>query len=249
MKIHFFYFFIFISIVCCNTKNNNDILDFYDYSKNQLGNQEIENLYKYGRSNYLFEHYPDSILLKFNRLFNLSGLDDLMIENHFRRKQINIDNIPKEVCLFIDFHGWLTKQDYDSEFYSKVQGKLDALDKANDIKNKKKLSALIEKDKSLLTIGDTLNFIFPIIEENNNRITIHRQYPYSLEISDFEDTLKINGILVDKFEESKRIMLKLKILIISEDVFYFFGEKFNNQDNILIPLQDYGRAIYPMEQM
>ena len=105
-------------------------------------------------------------------------------------------------------------------------------------------------------IGDTLSLLLPIKGDNQYKRIYFLAYPESLRYSYVKDTLKVKGILQEKyydpnFSSFKKIpinspfncIFRIKILELSSDISYYSAKKLHIGDEFVLHLESYGRPI------
>jgi len=242
IKNFFCIYSILLLIACSNSSVRHQLDSFFNEFESRI---KISDLEKFKNSSIdsslvFFEMYHSEYMDVYrNKIENDEGaiqyLEDL---------NLGEDELPGYVFLIYEFHSIKTKKSYTIDDYKMIwkqylnekSGKKAALRK----KHENELIDQINTTDRKFKVGDTLNLIFPVFE-NSTRLTI---YPYSLDLSDFDDTLKVKALLLEKMVDSNDINYKMKLTKISDANVVLLGNKRSEGDVIELSLSEYGRPIF-----
>lgn len=163
----------------------------------------------------------------------------------------------EEILLFA-FHRYLNQQKLDLE---QIQVEIQQTRTAHKEKMKrekefheKELINLIKANNSKWNIGDTLSIILDI--DSGSNVISYKPFPLTLDYSNAEDTLKIKGILIDKFnsqnllkgnsqklEDLMDLYFKLKVLELNREYVMQGLNKVEIGSDFRLYLESYGRPI------
>ncbi len=161
-----------------------------------------------------------------------------------------------DFILFFAFHKYIHDKPIDLEAIRKEVQESDERNRqrwaAEEKEDMKRLRSIIATDNKRRNIGDTINLLLKLEDKGQYNSIYFNGYPYSLDFSHADDTLKMTGILLDKYYDPSadstdimNLIFSLKITELSHDNArepgmkpLKIGDKFN------LSLQRYGR---PME--
>lgn len=221
-------------------ENKNELLEFKNASKDS-----VDVLFKLISKPFI-QVYRDSTQFEgINKFFNDNGVtpDDrtrgrILIFGFHRfinDEQINLTALTSEVKRIDEYRERLREKERrrEEEPYLKI----------------------VKASNELYSKGDTMNIILPVSfdKDTGMKSTYYSaHYPYTLDYSDADDTLKVTGILLDKRYEntpfnaldSLHLIFKLKLIELSDTNYHILWRKYQVGDEFDLHLRNYGR---PME--
>lgn len=166
--------------------------------------------------------------------------EDLMV--YLEQLGVHSVDMPDYMFLVYSFHGWLNGEAYSlsdcQHFYALAEKRKE--DEQNRLDEEE--AQIIHSNWTQYELGDTLLLIFPVTLDRLPREVFIRMYPYSLDIYEFEDTLKLNAVLIGKLND--KCEFQLVITAVSKDSILLMRNLLFVGDTIDFPVGLYSR---PME--
>jgi len=219
--------------------DRNTILEFKNAPKDSAL------IYFYGFKNEVFKLYYDST-------------QSIALDSFFNNTQIRPDDQEAKICfLCFAFHSKLNFDKYnfdkiaqncDEEFF-KIKEKWDKKRSLFQIEQ----YAIMQNNDKRWTKGDFININLPVRFEKNLQSACYcRHHPSSIDCSNFEDSLRIYGMLLKKRyytqfyldkTDTLDVDFELKILKLSNAKYDIFGKKYHIGDTLSISLSSYGKPM------
>jgi hypothetical protein len=241
-KIIAIFIFLFFFFSC---EKNSILNDFYLNLENKMDKNELLTFKKAPLDS--AAHHFDSFYEEYRAAVDEEITNNNEVLSYLKDLKLEENEIPDYIWLVFQFHSWLNKKNYSLEEYEMIyksyyQKKINQQLEEERKYKKEALNIILESDAQF-AIGDTLTLIFPVEKRLSRKITVHRLYPYSLEFFEFEDTLKLRGILIEKLKDSFDLRYKLNLTEISEENVLIQNSKYEVGDYFDLSLKEYGRPI------
>lgn len=252
--------FIFtINYSCSNTSK--PIVPFLEALKIEINNDKKLIIFKEAPKDteilYFINHFSEAFdLLYKNDSINYKNINDYMDSQSI----INDQNI-RAASLIFAFQKKLQNKDIDikeiAKFTQNYYKEIEEEELVEKDFHNQQTKKIIQANEEKWNIGDTLYIILPINKEESGYCSTYFNnygYPYTLDYSLADDTLHLEGILLQKLYEdyaypytgtpdSLESIFKLKITAMSDMGCLILGEKYVLGDEYKLPLQSYGRCI------
>ncbi len=236
--------FLFFCLSSCQKREG--LNKFFLTLKNKIPQQELDRFKEISRDSVPDEfarfsvEYQEAFKEEFPTKEDIKDLELLLIGDNDRDKLFFI---------FYRFHDWINGKEHSVEEYKQIIKNYHVVkierELNDEIRQKEKLLEVILKNKNHWQVGDTLALTFPFDKEHFGKVITERIFPYNMEVYEFEDKLKMKGILLATELDSFELVYKLRIIEVSEDsVFLYSTEQYAKVDEIFeLPLKKYGRLI------
>lgn len=184
---------------------------------------------------------------EYKMAFNQEILDNKKAVEYLEDLQIQTYEIPDYLYLVYNFHGWLNGKRYTAYECWKIHEHVVELEQMEERKLEEETLRVILNNQDRWVIGDTLDLIFPAEDRNHwkkgAKEAILRPYPYSMEMFDFEDTIKLKGVLKNKILDSLDMRFVIQIINLNVDDIIMLGNEYEVGDTLNLPLSIYGKPI------
>jgi|GEM_PF-6870307 len=249
---------ILIILVGSCLNHSSPLDDFLDHLEERITNEEALRKYK---------HAPKDSLELYFKFFSKDFFEELGTPEHnqsiyqyLNNNGIFPDTTYRTLLLIFAFHEKLNDKFINLEKIKEdilqTEEILNArINREEELYEKENLR-IIQFNNSKWNVGDTMNFILPVKIQNDGKRTTYfaGSYPYTLDYSLADDTLKVRAILIDKEYNKEvdrisnpqdlfKLVFKLKLLELSNVNTYNFTEKYEVGDEYDLPLKYYGRPI------
>ncbi|GJM33940.1 MAG: hypothetical protein DHS20C18_29410 [Saprospiraceae bacterium] len=230
----------------CYCEKSDRLAQFFTTLESKISEKEL-NDFRMTRADSvpdMFENFSVEYQEAFNEEFpiedDISDFKESLEGNNFRDEML---------FMIYKFHDWLNGQEHSIEEYEEIirnyhQLKLDREQKEEE-KQKRELLKVILKNEERWRIGDTLGLVFSLEKRYYGKAATERIFPYNMEIYEFEDKFRMQGVLLEKQLDSFDLKFVLKVTEVSADSIYVWTSK--NRiivgDIFELPLQKYARPI------
>lgn len=245
--------FLLLLLIACKNENAALIDDFERLEESIESDRFLHNL----------KTLPEDSLHRVAGIFY--GEVTSMIKDLKRKKEKHPETIDSLITklnreqkieiLVIAFQKYLNGVGFNLENIENQVSKLREIRRLEEKRQRKELIKLIEGNDLKWEPGDTMNLIFQLKEKEGYRTIFFNRYPRSKDFSFADDTLKMRGVLLEKFygsgysiyydEESHKyfdLIFKLKIITLDKEVNYW-GDRIKVGDEFDLHLEAYGLKI------
>lgn len=190
--------------------------------------------------------YSGYFYYEYKEVIDQNVLPDDEVMRYLENLQIQNFNFPDYLYLVYNFHGWLNGKKYSIYDCQEIYERVIEHEQQRIKKTEEEALQIIINNRDRCVVGDTLNLIFPM--DNNywragTKEAVLRLYPHSMEIFEFEDTIKLKGILLDKLSDSIDLRFKLYVLELNLEEVLLLGDQYKVGDTLNLPVKSYGRLI------